>query len=72
MQNKSYCLGLDISSTVVGYCVSSSKNEILDAGYVDIHKETSIKDKAHKVAGPRDIGRRKPKPAKSLPTPLPP
>lgn len=50
MQNKSYCLGLDISSTVVGYCVSSSKNEILDAGYVDIHKETSIKDKAHKVA----------------------
>lgn len=50
MQNKSYCLGLDISSTVVGYCVSSSKNDILEAGYVDIHKETGIKDKAHKVA----------------------
>tara|TARA_Y100001933_G_scaffold265167_1_gene336286 strand:+ start:23389 stop:23910 length:522 start_codon:yes stop_codon:yes gene_type:complete len=50
MQNKSYCLGLDISSTVVGYCVSSSKNEIVDAGYIDIHKLTSIKEKAHKIA----------------------
>lgn len=50
MQNKSYCLGLDISSTVVGYCVSGSKNDILDAGYVDIHKEKTIKAKAHCVA----------------------
>ena len=58
MQNKSYCLGLDISSTVVGYCVSSSKNDIVDAGYVDIHKVTSIKEKAHQVAqylDPRSI-----------------
>jgi len=58
MQNKSYCLGLDISSTVVGYCVSSSKKSIIDAGYIDIHKETSIKGKAHKVAqylDPRSI-----------------
>ena len=54
MQNKSYCLGLDISSTVVGYCVSSSKNDILDAGYVDIHKEKSIKGKAHTVANHLD------------------
>tara|TARA_A100001037_G_scaffold67550_1_gene59977 strand:+ start:15866 stop:16387 length:522 start_codon:yes stop_codon:yes gene_type:complete len=58
MQNESYCLGLDISSTVVGYCVSSSKDDILDAGYIDIHKEKSTKEKAHKVAqylDPRSI-----------------
>lgn len=58
MQNKSYCLGLDVSSTVVGYCVSSSKHNILDAGYIDIHKEKSTKEKAHKVAqylDPRSI-----------------
>ena len=36
MQNESYCLGLDISSTVVGYCVSSSKKKINNAGYIDI------------------------------------
>jgi len=50
MQNKSYCLGLDISSTVVGYCVSTSKEKVTNAGYIDIRKETSIKEKAHKVA----------------------
>ena len=50
MQNKSYCLGLDISSTVVGYCVSTSKEKVTNAGYIDISKETSIKEKAHKVA----------------------
>ena len=49
MQNKSYCLGLDISSTVVGYCMSTSKKKITEAGYIDIHKESTIKDKAHKV-----------------------
>jgi Holliday junction resolvasome RuvABC endonuclease subunit len=50
MQNKSYCLGLDISSTVVGYCVSTSKEKVTNAGYIDIRKHTTIKDKAHKVA----------------------
>lgn len=54
MQNKSYCLGLDISSTVVGYCVSSSKEKIIYAGYIDIRKELSIKQKAHKVANELD------------------
>ena len=58
MQNESYCLGLDISSTVVGYCVSSSKEKIIDAVYVDIQKEKTTKNKAHKVAeylDPRSI-----------------
>ena len=50
MQKKSYCLGLDISSTVVGYCVSTSRTDITDAGYIDIHKQTAIRDKAHTVA----------------------
>ena len=50
MQKKSYCLGLDISSTVVGYCMSTSKEKITEAGYIDIHKETTIRGKAHKVA----------------------
>ena len=50
MQKKSYCLGLDISSTVVGYCMSTSKKKITEAGYIDIHKESTIRDKAHTVA----------------------
>jgi len=50
MRKKSYCLGLDISSTVVGYCMSTSKKKITEAGYIDIHKEPTIKAKAHKVA----------------------
>ena len=51
MQNKPpYCLGLDISSTVVGYCLSDTNKKIVDAGYIDIHKETNIKTKAHCVA----------------------
>lgn len=50
MRKKSYCLGLDISSTVVGYCMSTSKKKITEAGYIDIHKESTIKAKAHKVA----------------------
>ena len=54
MQNKSYCLGLDISSTVVGYCVSISKEKVNHAGYIDVRKETSIKEKAHKVANELD------------------
>ena len=51
MQKKSYCLGLDISSTVVGYCVSTSRTDITDAGYIDIHKEKTTRAKAHKVVG---------------------
>ena len=54
MQNKSYCLGLDISSTVVGYCVSISKEKVIHSGYIDVRKETSIKEKAHKVANELD------------------
>jgi len=54
MQNKSYCLGLDVSSTVVGYCVSSSKNKVTHAGYIDVRKETNIKEKAHQVANKLD------------------
>ena len=54
MQKKSYCLGLDISSTVVGYCVSTSKEKVTNAGYIDVRKETSIKEKAHKVANELD------------------
>jgi hypothetical protein len=49
MHKKSYCLGLDISSTVVGYCMSTSKKKITEAGYIDIHKEPTIREKAHKV-----------------------
>ena len=50
MPKESCCLGLDISSTVVGYCISTSKKTITEAGYIDIHKEPTIRDKAHKVA----------------------
>lgn len=50
MSKKDICLGLDISSTVVGYCYSFSSTEILKAGYIDIRKEISIKQKAHNVA----------------------
>ena len=49
MQNESYCLGLDISSTVVGYCVSSSKEKIIEAGYIDIQKQKTTKNKAQTV-----------------------
>ncbi len=49
MSKNKNSLGLDISSTVVGYCISSSKHNVLEAGYIDIHKEPSIKAKAHKV-----------------------
>lgn len=49
MQNESYCLGLDISSTVVGYCISSSKKKIIDAGYIDIQKQKTTKNKAQAV-----------------------
>jgi Holliday junction resolvasome RuvABC endonuclease subunit len=47
-------LGLDISSTVVGYCVSISNEKVIHAGYIDVRKETSIKKKAHKVANELD------------------
>ena len=49
MSKKDICLGLDISSTVVGYCYSVSSTEILKAGYIDIQKKISIKQKAHTV-----------------------
>ena len=42
-------LGLDISSTVVGYAFSTSKKKIVDAGFIDISNEISIRAKAHKV-----------------------
>lgn len=48
-KNKSPSLGLDISSTVVGYCFSTSPTDITYAGYIDIRKESTIKAKAHKV-----------------------
>ena len=50
MSKEQISLGLDISSTVVGYCASISKEKIIDAGYIDIQKESNIKEKAHKVA----------------------
>ena len=50
MANINISLGLDISSTTIGYCFSSSKNQILHAGFIPVHKEISIRSKAHKVA----------------------
>jgi Holliday junction resolvasome RuvABC endonuclease subunit len=50
MQKTNICLGLDISSTVVGYCFSSSKTKIVSAGFVDIKKQTDVTSKAHYVA----------------------
>jgi len=50
MSNKPISLGLDISSTTIGYCFSSSKENIIHAGFVSVNKENSIKKKAHKVA----------------------
>jgi hypothetical protein len=50
MSKKDICLGLDISSTVVGYCYSCSSSNVISAGYIDIRKETSIRQKAHTVA----------------------
>jgi len=44
-------LGLDISSTVVGYAFSTSKKKIVDAGFIDISNEISIRAKAHKKNG---------------------
>ena len=58
MSKNQISLGLDVSSTVVGYCVSISKEKVIDAGYIDIRKESNIKQKAHKVAeylDPRSI-----------------
>ena len=39
-----YCLGLDISTSVVGYCYSSSKSNIDHAGFVDVKKLTNFRD----------------------------
>ena len=50
MSNNNISLGLDISSTTIGYCFSSSKNKINQAGFIAVHKEISIRSKAHKVA----------------------
>jgi hypothetical protein len=49
MSKNQIVLGLDISSTVVGYCMSTSNKNITEAGYIDIHKEPTIRNKAHKV-----------------------
>ena len=38
-------LGLDISTTTVGYAFTKDK-KILDMGFIDIKKYTSYKDKA--------------------------
>lgn len=45
-----YCLGLDISTSVVGYCYSSSKSNIDCAGFIDIKKLTNFREKAHYVS----------------------
>ena len=50
MPNKNVSLGLDISSTTIGYCFSSSELDISHAGFISVHKEVSIRKKAHKVA----------------------
>ena len=50
MSNNNISLGLDISSTTIGYCFSSSKTDINHAGFVSVHKELSIRNKAKKVA----------------------
>tara|TARA_B100002019_G_scaffold253457_1_gene235009 strand:- start:5165 stop:5692 length:528 start_codon:yes stop_codon:yes gene_type:complete len=50
MQKINVCLGLDISSTTIGYCFSSSKTKILSAGFVDISKKSDITQKAHHFA----------------------
>ena len=49
MQKNNRCLGLDISSTTVGYCITESINNITHAGFMDISKTPSIKEKAHLV-----------------------
>ena len=41
-------LGLDISTTCVGYAFTEDK-KILDMGFIDIKKETTPKDKVQKV-----------------------
>ena len=41
-------LGLDISTTCVGYAFTKDK-KILDMGFIDIKKETTPKDKVQKV-----------------------
>ena len=50
MPNNNTSLGLDISSTTVGYCFSSSEQKIAQVGFISVHKELSIRKKAHKVA----------------------
>ena len=50
MPKNKLSLGLDLSSTTVGYCFSSSSTDILKAGFIPVHKEISIRSKAHKVA----------------------
>jgi hypothetical protein len=43
-------LGLDASTTCVGYAFTEDK-KILDMGFIDIKKETTPKDKVQKVLG---------------------
>jgi len=41
-----YCLGLDISTSVVGYCYSSTSSNIDYAGHVDLKKYSTFREKA--------------------------
>ena len=43
-------LGLDASTTCVGYAFTEDK-KILDMGFIDIKKEKTPKDKVEKVLG---------------------
>jgi Holliday junction resolvasome RuvABC endonuclease subunit len=49
MSKNKIALGLDISSTVVGYCTSTSKTEITNAGFIDVSKKLTVTEKAHLV-----------------------
>jgi hypothetical protein len=49
MQKNEVSLGLDISSSTIGYCFSSSKQKIDYAGFIPVNKEISLKNKANLV-----------------------
>ena len=50
MSKSKISLGLDISSTVVGYCFSTSRKKVVSAGFIDISKNSDITSKAHYFA----------------------
>lgn len=41
-------LGLDISTSCIGYCVLSTQEELIDVGYIDLHKEKCFYQKCDK------------------------